>query len=69
MQPKVAQRGIDQRSRRLGGAPAAAGGEHPDDVAGREVELAIVGQALGAGLVTAGEEPDLPTGPEPSVLL
>lgn len=48
-------------SRHLGGAPAtAAGSEHPADVAGLQLDGALVGEAFGAGLITAGQQPILP---------
>ena len=39
--------------------PPAAGREHPQDVAGAQVQRALVGEALGAMLVAGREEPVL----------
>ena len=58
-----AHRRLEDGVRPLVGAdpqPAAAGGEHPEDVAGLEVDGALVGEALGEALEAAGQEPVLP---------
>lgn len=45
---------------------ATTGRQHPEDVAGLELDRALVGEALGSGLIPAREQPVLPNRSGPS---